>query len=159
MRFSLSEGVTSWNGDILGRFINNVLEDQFASMQTVPMTIFHVTDHSLWKIVILLNPMRSKKRDYLWDGLRRRIMESSKEGLKRDLEWKIERETWPRTHVSQEALSHVHRRLLALFQFPQKVSAMKFIDLLHVSEDHIALSPERLRNVLPHQLRYIILRR
>lgn len=34
---------------------------------------------------------------------------------------------------------------------------MKLVYLLDVTEDHVALSPERLRNVLPHQLRNIIL--
>lgn len=62
------------------------------------------------------------------------------------------------THVSEETLSHVHRRLLALFQFPQEVLTMKLVDLLHVAEDHVALPPQRLGDVLAHQLRYVILR-
>lgn len=36
---------------------------------------------------------------------------------------------------------------------------MKLVNLLDVAEDHVALSPEGLGNVLPHQLRYVVLRR
>lgn len=35
---------------------------------------------------------------------------------------------------------------------------MELVYLLDIAEDHVALSPERLRNVLSHQLRNIILR-
>lgn len=34
---------------------------------------------------------------------------------------------------------------------------MELVDLLDVAEDHVALAPEGLGYVLPHQLRYVVL--
>lgn len=67
-------------------------------------------------------------------------------------------ENWMKTHMSKEALTNHHRWLFTLFQFTQKMLAMKFVDFLDITKNDISLASQRLRNVLSHQLWYVILK-
>ena len=59
--------------------------------------------------------------------------------------------------VAQEALAHQERKVVAALQLPQEVVVVEAVDLLDVAEDDVALTPQRLRNVLARQLRNVIL--
>ena len=59
--------------------------------------------------------------------------------------------------VAQEALADEEGQVVAALQLAQEVVMVELVDLLDVAEDDVALTAQRLRNVLPRQLRNVIL--
>ncbi len=57
----------------------------------------------------------------------------------------------------EEDPGDVQRALLAALQGPQEVVVVELVDLLDVAEHDVAFPAQRLRHVLPHQLRQVVL--
>ena len=56
----------------------------------------------------------------------------------------------------QETVAHLIRRVLTSFQLQKEVLSMELVDLLQVTEDDVPLAPQDLRNILPQQLRHVV---
>ena len=59
--------------------------------------------------------------------------------------------------VAQETLAYEKRRPLASLQLSQKVVMVESVDFFDVTEDHVTLTPESLRDVFARQLWDVVL--